>query len=160
MKARLLRRFGRKNEHFIEDAMNEAIHRLWNNVSKYDARKGSLNRYIEAIARNCTIAQLRGQALRQLKFVSDDELESIRCDESVSAAGSHNNPLLADLMACVAELPRMQQHIVLADLRSDGSAATESLAADLNTSASAIWTARSKAHKRLEHCLRSKGYAL
>ncbi len=43
----------------IEDCFSEVLMRVWNNVSYYDAKRGSWNAYLTAIARNTALNFLR-----------------------------------------------------------------------------------------------------
>lgn len=50
-----------QNKQDMEDCHNEVIMRIWDQIDRFDASRGSFKAYITAIARNCALNKLRSK---------------------------------------------------------------------------------------------------
>ena len=152
-----MKSFGTTREHFVDQAVNEAAHRLWSRRA-FDPSKGDLESYFLSIARNVVRSQLRSEAIRgYTQLLPSDDLAQ-RVGGSPEPAPRPTPDLLADVMACVAHLSELQQKIVLADLRHrDAIVPARELAEQLGTTSNTIYVARNKAHKKLARLLEARG---
>jgi len=152
-----MKSFGSTREHLVDQAVNDAAHRVWEGGS-FDPAKGDLDSYLLSIARNVVRSQLRAEAIRgYTQLLPPNLAERIEPEPARPSPGD----LLANLMACIAHLSDLQQRVVLADLRHpDAIVPARDLAEQLGTTSNTVYVARNKAHKKLARLLEERGVSL
>ncbi len=148
----------------IQEALNEAAHRVWKSFATFDPTKGSLRSWFYVICRNAALKILRRETaqgtvqLADWSAVTDQRAEvgAVELDP-VEPIRPTESPQVRALREVVDRLPRLMRAVVEADLASPkGVADADELARDLNSSRSAIYNARSKARRKIETALRDR----
>lgn len=152
------------DRHEVEDVVSEASVRLWRAGSRYDPQRGSFAIWLLAIARNCArrVVERKRRQVACAFFVDldgDSEFAGLP-DGEASEPVQAQCEFLRDVMTCIDELPTQQREVLRADLRFGGSAPADELAAELRTSANAIYAARSSARKALRLAMAKRGHFL
>ncbi len=149
LKAWLLRSFGAvMADHEVQQAINDAALSVWNHIGRFDPAKASLCTWFVRIGVNCARDILRGLRRRSIEYCLGDD-EPV-WEHSLTAV---ETPLIDQLYRCIAELPVLQQAIILADLAAGGRAFDDRLAGLHNTSVGSIRVSRCKAQAKLKQQL-------
>lgn len=141
----------------IDEAMSTASYNAWRAIDTYERGKGTLRAWFFVIARNAGRAILRNRQGRQWEPRSDAivhaqaEPQQTAPDESESSR--RQSAFLRALRTSIGRLPRLQRHVIEADLRSGDIADAEQLATDLKTSKNSIYVSRNNARKNLRKLL-------
>lgn len=140
----------------IDDALATATFQAWRHAERYDPAKGSLGAWFFVIASNAGRDLLRDRERWHRK------IENVDPDRVARPAELMPMPppaFVAVLRQCIAALPRLQRHIIEADLRSGEVADAAALAAALRTTTNSVYVSRSAARKALKQALTRRGYA-
>lgn len=156
--AMLRRRFGAAlDAASLEDALGDAAMKAWRSRHCYDATLGSPRAWFGAIAIRCALDLVAGR--QRLGQVLPD-LDQRPAREATGSSAPRSSDLLLDLHRCIAELPRLQRVVLLADLAADGRAPAGELAAVANSSLGSIYVARAKATRTIRERLRRMGHRI
>ncbi len=142
----------------IDDALNQATHRVWLARSRVDLTRGTLRAWYYAIARNCSLRLLTAKrGPNALRFV--DDLDAV----APQAAPMEGSSLEAAerrsaLYEAIDKLPAQPRAVLLADLAAGGTADTKLLMEQLQTSANSIYVARATGLKAVRALLAAQGY--
>lgn len=139
----------------IDDVMNKAAYNAWRAADSFDPAKGSLRAWFLVIARNAGRGVVRGQQRRGFE-TRGDALEAVATTDEIPSTPPVG--FLAAVRECIEALPRMQRHIIKADLRSGDVASAEELAKSLRTTKNSIYASRSMARQALKRRLLARGY--
>ncbi len=154
----LRRRFGAAlDAASLEDALGDAAMKAWRSRRCYDATLGSPRAWFGAIAIRCAL-DLVADRQRLGQILPDLDQRPAR--ESGGLPVPRSSDLLLDLHRCIAELPRLQRVVLLADLAADGRAPAGDLAAAANSSLGSIYVARAKATRTIRERLRRMGHRI
>lgn len=144
----------------IDDALNQATHRVWQARARIDLGRGTLRAWYYTIARNCSLRLLTAKrGPRALRFV--DDLDAVPARPAATAAttdGAASWDGRRVLYEAIDKLPAQQRAVLLADLAAGGTADTNMLMQQLNTTRSAVYVARTNGRKALRACLAALGY--
>lgn len=154
VRRRLRKEFGDvMDEHLIDDAWSQALHRVWTSIDQYDAGIGTLRAWFSTIAGNIVKRLLRTRAVT-VTYLGD--LDNIVVLPSMpSASGKKHAHLLDRLQYCIRTLPLLQRRVILADLAAGGTAAAAPLAQELQTTVNTIYTSRAHARTALREAMRN-----
>jgi len=141
----------------VDEAMNTAAYQAWRSVDTYDPAKGTLRAWFFVIARNAGREIMRKRQKRGFE-VRGEEIERMAAADATSAEETKDSPFLTALRECIDALPRMQKHIIQADLGSGDVADAGELAKALKTSKNSIYVSRSTARKTLRRALLERGF--
>lgn len=159
VKATLLKDFKKLLDHLeIDDALNQATHRVWRARARVDLSRGTLRAWYYAIARNCSIRLLTAKrGPNALRIV--DDLDAVSGQVPATEVVSHDRiDRQRVLYAAIDRLPAQQRAVLLADLAAGGTADTKLLMEQLGTSANAIYVARTTGLKAVRAHLAALGY--
>jgi DNA-directed RNA polymerase specialized sigma24 family protein len=142
----------------IDDALNQATHRVWRARERVDLTRGTLRAWYYSIARNCSLRLLTSKrGPNALRFVED--LDAVPGRAIASEVGK---PSLSArqrvLYEAIDKLPALQRAVLLADLAAGGTADTAILMAQLNTTRNSIYVARANGLKGVRAYLTALGY--
>lgn len=154
----LRRRFGAAlDAASLEDALGDAAMKAWRSRRCYDATLGSPRAWFGAIAIRCALDHVADR--QRLGQVLPD-LDQRPAREATGSSAPRSSDLLLDLHRCIAELPRLQRVVLLADLAADGRAPAGELAAVANSSLGSIYVARAKATRTIRERLLRMGHRI
>lgn len=158
--ARLRKDFTRVlDDHEIDEAMSAMTVRIWKAAPRFDATKGTLRAWASVIARNCALRVLEQR--RNLRSQTTADLDGLPLRSGLGTKmPAERERLLADLRACISELPTLQRAILEADLEAGDTVPAADLAARHRTSANSIYVSRQKGRKSLLQALRARGHEL
>lgn len=150
----LRKEFARVLDHQeIDDAVSQASVRIWRAGSRFDPARGSLGAWFLTIARNCARrvleAKNRHAALALVEDLDSTAAAIGRCAEPANSDPAAASAFLRDVRACIDALAPQQRAVLLADLAAGGSAPTEELARQLNTSRNSIYVSRNMGRRAL-----------
>lgn len=156
-RAGLKRRFGGYlNEIEIDAALSTATYRAWRKVDTFDPGRGSLRAWFFSIASNASHEIVRQQQCH------GREIPGFELDRLPSPGELMPMPppaFAATLRECIDALPRVQRHILEADLRTGDTADAGELAAALQTTKNSVYVSRAAARKALRRALSERGCA-
>ncbi len=156
-RAGLKKRFGGAlSEAEIDDALSTATFRAWRKAHTYTATRGTLGAWFFVIASNAGREIVRARQ-RHDREVRGHELENL--PGPIEILPMPPPAFLDVLRECIEALPRMQRHIIEADLQSGDTADAGDLAAALQTSRNSVYATRSAARKALKQALCERGCA-
>lgn len=141
----------------IDDVMNKAAFNAWRAADSFDPVKGSLRAWFLVIARNAARGVLRSKLQRRFETRVDD-IDSVAATATDEIPSMPPSGFLAAVRTCIEALPRLQRHIIKADLRSGDVANADELAKTLRTSKNSIYVSRSMARQTLKRRLLEQGY--
>jgi DNA-directed RNA polymerase specialized sigma24 family protein len=137
----------------IESAMNLAAAQIWKFAPNYDESKGTLAGCFLVFARNAAVSVLRGERKHHENRKDYEEIlrgdvpQAQPCD--APPPDSKQGKVLSDFDTAIVSLPPLQKSIVLADLKSDGTAEAGRLAERLGISVNSVYVNRNRAHENL-----------
>ncbi len=140
----------------IDDALSQATQRVWKYRQRIDLSRGTLRAWYYSIARNCSLRLLtvkRGPNV--VRATSNLDLLVRRRESENGAAAAAATKILYE---AIDRLPGQLRAVMRADLAAGGTADTELLMAQLNTTAGNIYVARTTGRKRLREILTAMGY--
>lgn len=145
----------------IDAAVNQAAHRIWIHAAAFDEARGSLRAWFYSVARNCALMTLRdrrrGDSVRYVREL--DALAAAPAPDQVEPPLSAvDRKFRDDFHECVAELPRLQRLVLLADLAAGGAAPAKQLEKELGTTANSIYVSRTNARKALREMMKERGH--
>lgn len=151
--------------HEVEDAASQASLRAWRSGNRYDAARGTLGSWLYVIARNCARRMLDAKRRRASVAYVDDVDSAAAASTAVApyfdaplADPALSDPFLLDVRACIQELAPQQRAVLLADLAAGGTAPTEMLAEQLQTSRNSIYVSRNNGRKALRVAMLKRGH--
>lgn len=142
----------------LDGVINHAAYQAWSRVEIFDESRGELGAWFFVIARNYarTVCKQDQHRLHYLEGV--DTGASLYPVHTEGGEPSRQPDRFAlGLRACIAQLPRMQQQVIQADLRSGDVANAAELALEFKTSTNSIYVSRSNARKALKKGLEAMG---
>ncbi len=158
----------------IEDVVSIGLFRLWENRTRFDRRKASLEVWFFRIVENAARDVLRHgwHKARQLEVNSDltltgatDPTSNGRVRNSRSGSDENDSTekpptnLQLDLREIVADLPEKQRQIVMADAATkEGTASSQLLGTEMKVPASTIRVYRKRAMDRIRKELAERGH--
>lgn len=137
----------------IDDAISQALLRVWRAAGGFDLARGSLAAWFAVIARNCA-RRVLGQARR-----GDTEPLDVAAAKAAPAPvepGEAQLRRLALFRQCVDELPPQQRAVLLADLAAGGVVPASELAARLQTTVNSVYVSRTNGRKALRAALEQR----
>lgn len=134
----------------IDYAVNCGLEKVWNNIEKFDDRKGELGPWFLQICYNAARDHLRREKhIRENETPLMDGQVAVILDEAEVSEVSPK--LVKGLRAAIEKLPERQRQITNADLEIGGEAYnSSSLAAKLGIAASTVRGNRRKARASLQ----------
>lgn len=159
VKAMLRKEFKNLLDHLeIDDALNQATHRVWQARARLDLARGTLRAWYYSIARNCSIRLLTAKrGPNALRFVDDLDAVSPQAGPTEASSIEALDRRRA-LYEAIDKLPAQQRAVLLADLAAGGLADTKLLMEQLGTSANSIYVARATGLKAVRAHLAALGY--
>ena len=155
--------------HDLEDLLSIGLYSLWVNRSRFEPSRGSLRGWFFQIVDNAARDVLRHGWLKarrmEVSWTSagpDSAATDVHSGNGHAAPATSRplTPLQREIREIVAGLPETQQVILRADARSpDGVASAQTLAEELNMSASTIRVYRKRALDRIRSELERRGYS-
>lgn len=140
------------HSHDLEQAIHDAVIRIWRRIDEFDPAVGSLRKWLHAIAKNYLLDQLRARHAQGLIESADvDFLDSI--PDGAETRGERTERMLTTLRSCVGELSPMQQDILLSGL-ANSDADDQQVANRWDTTTNTIRVARHKSRHRLGKLMR------
>jgi RNA polymerase sigma factor (sigma-70 family) len=140
----------------LEDALQSAFVRAWRSPHGYDRADGTLRAWLFVIARNNALSLVRRRQRRQ-SDLSLDQIDGLLGQFAYSPADHERLRRVADLHACLRELPPVQRAVLEADL--GGSCeSTDSLRQRLRLTSRAIHNARHRGRIALAAMMRRLGH--
>ena len=142
----------------INEALYEAIDKIWCKIDSYDEKKGKLGAWFLRIAQHCAINIIR----RESKFKAEElDKNSMTINgillEKTKTESKKITKLKKELKNAINELPAMQKSIMESDLAAEGGQASAVRLAEMHgTTANSIRVSRNKAKKNLEKKLSDK----
>lgn len=131
---------------------------IWHAAIRFDEAKGTLRAWAFVIARNCALRIL--QTRRRTILRSESDLDLIAAKTTVRHPPTAERlRMLADLQACIAKLPRLQQAVIRADLEAGNAMPAEELATRLGTTPNSIYVSRLKGRQGLRAAMQALGHA-
>jgi len=140
----------------IDEAISTASFSAWRSAGTYEAEKGSLRAWFFTIARNAGNETLRARQRRSPEALQHN-IEALAAP-SGPAEPVAPSPFIDALHTLIAALPRVQRHVIEADLRCGGIAEAGELAEQLGTSKNSIYVSRNTARKTLRRGLEGLGF--
>ncbi|MBK8099531.1 MAG: sigma-70 family RNA polymerase sigma factor [Planctomycetes bacterium] len=137
----------------VDDAISQALQRVWRAASSFDFARGSLAAWFTVIARNCA-RRIRDQARRG----TTESLASVEGAVAPRAAEAGEGPSrwLAVFRQCIDELQPQQRAVLLADLAAGGTVPAGELAVRLGTTANSVYVSRANGRKALRIALQQR----
>jgi RNA polymerase sigma factor (sigma-70 family) len=145
----------------IDDAVSQASVRAWRSGRNFAPERGSLAAWFYVIARNCARRLVEAKGKHAVLSFRDD-LDSAAAAKAASAAESQakapKDQFLADVKRCIDALAPQQRAVLLADLAAGGSAPTDELAGQLQTTRNSIYVSRNNGRKALRAAMQKLGH--
>jgi DNA-directed RNA polymerase specialized sigma24 family protein len=142
----------------LDGVINHAAYQAWSRVETFDANRGELGAWFFVIARNYSRTVCKQDQHRAHGLEGMDPGASLHSGPAEGVEPSSQPDRFAlGLRECIAQLPRMQQQVIQADLRSGDVANAAELAAEFKTSTNSIYVSRSNARKALKKGLEAMG---
>lgn len=159
VKATLHSEFKKLLDHLeIDDALNQATHRVWRARTRLDLSRGTLRAWYQVIARNCSLRLLTAKrGPNALRFVDDLEAVSPQPGPTETSSVEALDRRRA-LYEAIDKLPAQPRAVLLADLAAGGMADTKLLMEQLGTTANSIYVARATGLKAVRAILAAQGY--
>ena len=146
----------------IDEAMSTASYNAWRAIASYEPGKGTLRAWFFVIARNACRVILRNRQRRPWEPRSDAIADAPAGAKGTADDESESSPrqsaFLAAMRSSIDRLPRLQRHVIEADLRTGDVADAEQLAIELKTTKNSIYVSRSSARKKLRKSLGEMGF--
>lgn len=148
----------------IEDVVSQASLRLWRAGNRYDPARGTLGAWLYVIARNCARRMLEAKRRHAMvSFIDDLDSQAATSPTPAEVAERASDVVpkdrfLLDVQSCIADLPPQQRAVLLADFAAGGSAPTEQLAEQLQTSRNSIYVSRNNGRKALRNAMLKLGH--
>ncbi|MBP8299519.1 MAG: sigma-70 family RNA polymerase sigma factor [Planctomycetes bacterium] len=159
VKCRLIKDFGKVLDGSeIEEAMSVMTVSIWHAAARFDSQKGTLRAWALVIARNCALRLLEVRRRTILRSESDLDLLAAKSTQRHPPTAERLR-LLADLQTCIAQLPRLQQAVLRADLEAGTAMPAGELAARLGTTPNSIYVSRLKGRQGLRIAMQAMGHS-
>lgn len=149
----------------IDDVVSQASVRAWRSGSTFDPDRGKLGAWFYVIARNCARRAIEAKR-RHAGVAYVDNLDSTAASVATAVdpvasdrEAAPQDGFLQDVQACIDGLPPQQRAVLLADFAAGGTAPTDVLAEQLQTSRNSVYVSRTNGRKALRAAMQKCGHS-